>query len=76
MTQLCGHLNNIQDVIDNIYNYLRYNAITAQEFDSIGLTAKQFDDTNITAFDFDINSKSILLKYNDMFMFNPLNRKI
>lgn len=74
MTLLCGHLNNIQDVIDNIYNYLRYNAITAQEFDSLGLTAEQFDNIGITAFDFDINSKTILMKNYEMFMFNPLNR--
>lgn len=66
-----GKLSNIQTVINNIYNYLRYNAITALEFDSLGITAKQFDDLHITARDFDLSSKEILIKNKNYYMYNP-----
>lgn len=68
-----GSLNTIQNVINNIYNYLRYNALTALEFDSIGLTASEFDGFGITALDFDLNAKQLLKNDPRFYMFNPLN---
>ena len=36
---------------------LRFNAITAGEFDALALTAQTFDNKNLTAYAFDINGK-------------------
>ena len=55
-----GLLDNIQNVIDNIYDQTRDEAITASEFDALELTASEFDAKEITAFNFDRYSKTIL----------------
>lgn len=76
LTQLLGQLNNIQNTINNMYEYLRYSAISASQFDILALTAKQFDDKNICAKDFDLYGLNILLPNKENFMFNPFNRKL
>lgn len=55
-----GLLENIQTVIDNIYDQTRDEAITAGEFDALELTATTFDSEEITAFNFDRYSKTLL----------------
>lgn len=76
MTQLHGQINNVQDVIYNLYKYLRYYGIKAIKFDSLGLTASEFDNKNLTARDFDLYSKCKLeidLIHN---MFSPFTGEI
>ena len=59
-------------VVQDMYDVLRYNAITALEFDSLLLTAQEFDNFNITARDFDVNAKVLLGYLNSNFeMINP-----
>lgn len=56
-----GLISPIEDVINNIYDNTRTNAITAIEFDNIvGLTCQIFDDYEMTAFQFDNSAKNIL----------------
>ena len=58
---LTGTIDPIGTVIDDLYNQLRYNAITATEYDGLELTATTYDGYMITANNFDLNGKSILM---------------
>ena len=50
-----GQLITVQDAVDELYeNGTRFRAITAGEFDSLGLTAQEFDDLELTAWEFDM----------------------
>lgn len=55
-----GLTENINKVIIDVYNALRYYGLTAQEFDVAGLTAQEFDDLNLTAFEFDNYGKNYI----------------
>lgn len=55
-----GSLENIQTVINNIYDQTRDEAISALEFDTLQYTATSFDEKEITAFNFDRYSKTLL----------------
>lgn len=56
-----GLYQNINIVLNDIYDAVRYDAITCTEFDALELTATGFDSKDITAYNFDNNGKSILL---------------
>lgn len=58
---LTGLVEPITKVIDDLYNQLRYNAITCTEYDGLELTATAYDGYMITADNFDLNGKSILM---------------
>ncbi len=58
---LTGLVEPITKVIDDLYNQLRYNAITCSEYDGLELTASQYDGYMITADNFDLNGKTILM---------------
>lgn len=55
-----GLEEDIQTVIDNIYDQTRTEAITASEFDALLLSATEFDGKEITAFNFDRYGKTLL----------------
>lgn len=55
-----GSLNNLQVVIDNIYNTSREEALTATEYDGLQLSATTYDGYQITAFNYDRYGKTIL----------------
>ena len=64
-------------VINDIYDHIRYEAITAMEFDLLSLTAQEFDNVGITALDFDLSSNTILRKNPcNCYAYNPINGKI
>lgn len=56
-----GLVSPLQQVINNVYDSGRENAITAEEFDELDLSATAFDAYEITAFDFDNDAKTILV---------------
>lgn len=56
-----GTYQDLQTVIDNIYNTSREEAITASEYDALQLTATTYDDYEITAFNYDRYGKTILM---------------
>lgn len=55
-----GTLNNLQVVIDNIYNTSREEALTATEYDGLQLSATTYDGYQISAFNYDRYGKTIL----------------
>lgn len=55
-----GQVENVQKVINDLYEINRIYAITCTEFDNLEITASVYDNKQITAFDFDNYSKSIL----------------
>lgn len=55
-----GKYENINTVINNLYEILRTDAITVSEFDALELTTEEFDNKELTAYGFDINGKSLL----------------
>lgn len=69
-----GKTENIDKVITNIYNYLRYYGITCFEFDTRGITAKEFDNLFLTSKDFDLYSQSKILFDNIHKMLSPFSR--
>ena len=71
-----GIYNNIQDVVNNLYKYLRYYGIKAIDFDSLGLTAENFQNYELTAREFDLYSNNILKPDFLHNMFSPFNGKI
>lgn len=55
-----GMLNNLQDVIDNIYGTSREEALTASEYDALQLNATTYDGYELTAFNYDRYGKTLL----------------
>ena len=55
-----GLYANIATVIYNIYDVLRYNALTALQFQAAGLTAQELDDLDLTAHEWDLNGYQYL----------------
>ena len=60
MTLLHGNYENISQVILNVYETLRNNAVTCTEFDTLELTATAYDAKEISAYNFDVNGKTFL----------------
>ena len=55
-----GQFENVNKVLTDIYDSVRYDAITCSEFEALNLSATDFDAVEITAYNFDNNGKSIL----------------
>nr|DAJ64325.1 MAG TPA: hypothetical protein [Bacteriophage sp.] len=55
-----GEYSNVSLVIQNVYDALRNNAITVNEFEALNLTAEGFDNKEISAYNFDVNGKIFL----------------
>lgn len=71
-----GKYDYLQNTINNLYTYLRYYGITANEFDSLGLTAENFDNKLLTAREFDLYSKQILTVNWCCEMYSPVSGEI
>ena len=56
-----GTTENLQTVIDNLYNASRENALTATEYDALELTATAYDAYMLTAVEYDREGKSYLV---------------
>lgn len=71
-----GKYDFLQNTINDLYTYLRYYGITANDFDTLGLTAQIFDNKLITAREFDLYSKQILTINWCCKMYSPLTGEI
>lgn len=71
-----GKYDYLQNTLNDMYTYLRYYGITANEFDSLGLTAEGYDEKQITARDFDLFSKEILMINWCCKMYSPISGEI
>lgn len=56
-----GSMADLQDVINDLFNVSRENAITASEYDGLELTATEYDEYEISAYDYDVNGKTLLM---------------
>lgn len=56
-----GQVENLQTVIDNLYNTSREEALTATEYDALQLTATAYDAYQLTAIDYDRQGKILLV---------------
>lgn len=56
-----GQVENLQTVIDNLYNTSREDALTATEYDALELTATAYDAYQLTAIDYDREGKLLLV---------------
>lgn len=56
-----GERENLQDVINSLFDVSRENAITASEYDALELTATYYDGQNISAYDYDTAGKTLLM---------------
>ena len=54
-------INDLQIVINNLYQAGNKDGLTASEFDALDLTANEFDAYQITAYEFDSAGKTILV---------------
>lgn len=55
-----GYTDNLQNVIDNLYNSSRTDALTATEYDTLELTATAYDGYELTAVAYDQSGKTLL----------------
>ena len=56
-----GQMEDLQTVINNLFNMTRDDALTATEYDALDLTATAYDAYDITASQYDNNGKSLLV---------------
>ena len=55
-----GLVENVQKVINDIWNSQRTYALTCLEYDLLELTAEEYDNRELTAYEFDTNGKILL----------------
>ena len=68
-----GYKDTITNVIDHIYDALRYWGVTCHQFDSNHLNCEILDNYHYTAKNFDLKSLEIFGKYYSHYLFNPIN---
>lgn len=56
-----GELQDLQTVINSLFDAGRENALTASEYDNLELTATYYDGQEISAYDYDIAGKTLLM---------------
>lgn len=56
-----GELQDLQTVINSLFDAGRENAITASEYDGLELTATYYDGQEISAYDYDTAGKTLLV---------------
>ena len=55
-----GIYENLQDVINSLFDVTRTGALTATEYDELELTATEYDAYELTASEYDTNGKALL----------------
>lgn len=56
-----GYMTTVQQAIDDLYDTaVRYEALTAQEYDSAGLTAERYDGMGLSAENYDLYSRNYI----------------
>lgn len=56
-----GQMQDLQTVINSLFDVSRENAITATEYDGLQLTATYYDGQNISAYEYDTAGKTLLI---------------
>lgn len=58
-----GTITSVQMAINDLYSLLRYDSLTAEEYDLMELTAQEYDDFQMSAFDYDNYAKNIFGRF-------------
>lgn len=66
-----GKIVDIQTAIDELWEYMRVNSLTAYEYDSLRLTADEYDSYELTAYNYDYFARRYIWKDPSYYMFNP-----
>lgn len=68
-----GYMTTVQQAIDDLYDTaVRYDALTAQEYDSAGLTAQRYDDMDLTSQEYDLYGRNYIAVTDKLtWMYNP-----
>lgn len=56
-----NEIQTIQQFIDDLAGYLRYGALTAEEYDALNLTAEEYDNMKIKALEYDMFGKYAIM---------------
>lgn len=56
-----GERQDLQSVINSLFDVSREDALTATEYDALGLTATYYDGQDISAYDYDTAGKTLLV---------------
>lgn len=70
-----GKYEYLQGTLDDLYGYLRYEGLTAIEYDTLGLTAESYDTKNLTARQYDLYGKKYLTYDERYYMISPFTGK-
>lgn len=68
---MTGQLNNIQDVINQLWGLTNRGGITCGEYDALGLTCGEYDDKNITCYQYDTQARKRLMKDYRFIVYQP-----
>ena len=66
----------LQDVLNQLYENMRYYAFTAEEYDSLQLTARQYEDEMLTALQYDNWGKKYFKTNYNVLMFSPTSGRL
>lgn len=66
-----GIIVDIQTAIDELWEYMRINSLTAYEYDSLHLTADEYDALNMTAYTYDFLARRYLYRDPNLYMYHP-----
>lgn len=72
---ITGKYEYLQGTLDDLYGFLRYEGLTALEYDTLGLTAESYDTKNLTARQYDLYAKEYLGYDERYFMISPFTGK-
>lgn len=73
MNPIKGYQTTLDTCFNDIYDALRYEGITAYQFDGLQLTATEFDNKNLSAVRFDTLAKKLLYLAYEHSLFDPIN---
>lgn len=70
-----GYYTNLNQALGDIYDNLRYYALTCHEFDSLNLSCKEFDSLLLSCTEFDLYGAKRFRVDSNLYMHNPFTGK-
>lgn len=68
-----GYETDLNIALSDMWDDLRYYGLTCNEFDDLQMSCNRFESHYISAHDFDLYGKKILVKDQDLYMFDPIS---
>lgn len=70
-----GYYTSLNQALGDMYDNLRYNALTCNEFDSLNLTCTEFDNLLLSCTEFDLYGAKRFRVDSNLYMHNPFTGK-